>query len=134
MFTPLPAGVPTPPDVFVSAFMLSLDQTDDGVESSGSVEVIHTMPADDVTALYLDAFAALGMTVSSDTTASNDTGTLRTVEFDQPAAATPTVWRLDILDSDYDTVTLYFDGPVAPDVLAIFGGWSTMFPLPPVAC
>ena len=71
------------------------------------------------------------MTIGSDSTAQNDSGTLRRVDFDAVAdAASPTVYAVEFLDADDDTVRLSFEGPTTADAVAIFDGWSSAIPRP----
>ena len=77
----------------------------DETSANGYVELLPSIPIAEATDVYLDAFADLGMTIGSDSTAHNDSGTLRRVDFDvvADAASPPTVYAVEFLDSDYDT-------------------------------
>ena len=127
----MPAGVPTPPGSFVDDFSVSVARMNDETSANGYVELVPSIPVAEATDLYLNAFADLGMTIGSDSTAQNDSGTLRRVDFDVVAdAASPTVYAVEFLDADYDTVRLSFEGPTTEDAAAIFDGWSGAIPLP----
>ncbi len=131
VFGPMPAGVPTPPGSFVDDFSVSVARMNDETSANGYVELIPSIPIADATDLYLTAFADAGMTIGSDSTAQNDSGTLRRVDFDAVAdAASPTVYAVEFLDADYDTVRLSFEGPTTTDAVAIFDGWSSAIPRP----
>ena len=131
VFGPMPAGVPTPPGSFVDDFSVSVARMNDETSANGYVELVPSIPVADATTLYLTAFADLGMTIGSDSTAQNDSGTLRRVDFDAVAdAASPTVYAVEFLDADDDTVRLSFEGPTTADAVAIFDGWSSAIPRP----
>ena len=131
VFGPMPAGVPTPPGSFVDDFSVSVARMNDETSANGYVELVPSIPVADATTLYLTAFADLGMTIGSDSTAQNDSGTLRRVDFDAVAdAASPTVYAVEFLDAGDDTVRLSFEGPTTADAVAIFDGWSSAIPRP----
>ena len=131
VFGPMPAGVPTPPGSFVDDFSVSVARMNDETSANGYVELVPGIPVADATTLYLTVFADLGMTIGSDSTAQNDSGTLRRVDFDAVAdAASPTVYAVEFLDADDDTVRLSFEGPTTADAVAIFDGWSSAMPRP----
>ena len=114
VFGAMPAGVPTPPGSFVDDFSVSVARMNDETSANGYVELMPSIPIAEATALYLTAFADLGMTIGSDSTAQNDSGTLRRVSSIRsqrqyratgspstptcptrpPSCSTLTIWRL----------------------------------------